>query len=442
MRRIRLAVGIVACRSHIASEYCRSLRRLWANENRWPVIIAIVVVSLIILSIVTCMVRCLCLGYSCCCTCFKCLSCCGCCHDCCDGKRNKPHKYTDKNASPFSQQYASPAMMTPASGGPPQYAQFEVGKNGLAVTKPVSEDALPPMPSWDTASKKHVLAEDEKNNVEMGDLDPATGQNVPLMTGANAASIAPPSPHEGTSPIGPRPGQGVNGNGYMGIPNRSPNNGGGYRGTPGPGYGPPSPGGMSGPPRHGSPAQFQNDGFTNQAVGGGRPPMQNQYSNNPAQRFPPQPQRQYSNTTTSSRPPYSERNYSDNSFNSNFSRGPQRGPMISPPPARMPSPGGVSGFDFGPGVASRPSPGPSPYGSGPTQGGYNRGSPAPLSYATNPPPPQPQHQQGQQQEQLAYPGYRPYQPQRPENGGANNGAWTPRALMPGREVQGWDPVPR
>jgi hypothetical protein len=53
---------------------------------------------------------------------------------------------------------------------PPQFAQFDVRKTGHAI----SEDALPPMPSWDTAQKKHVLSEEEKDAVELGELDPAT----------------------------------------------------------------------------------------------------------------------------------------------------------------------------------------------------------------------------------------------------------------------------
>jgi hypothetical protein len=97
----------------------------------------------------------------------------------------------DPYAPPARQGYQAPAPMPMMGGGlggkpePPQYAQFEVGKNGLAVdpkATALSEDALPPMPSWETAAKKHVLTEEEeKNAVELGELDPATGQKVPLM---------------------------------------------------------------------------------------------------------------------------------------------------------------------------------------------------------------------------------------------------------------------
>jgi hypothetical protein len=131
----------------------------------------------------------------------------------------------DPYMPPPRQGYQTPApMMTGAAFGgkpePPQYAQFEVGKSGLAVDPKVpglSEDALPPMPSWETATKKHVLTEEEKNAVELGELDPATGQKVPLMTGAAAAGTSmPPSPVNGHSPYG-APGQAV-GAAYSDIP--------------------------------------------------------------------------------------------------------------------------------------------------------------------------------------------------------------------------------
>ncbi|ESZ91624.1 hypothetical protein SBOR_7986 [Sclerotinia borealis F-4128] len=105
----------------------------------------------------------------------------------------------------------------PARPEPPKYAQFEVGKNGFAVdpSKTLSEDALPPMPTWDNASKVHVN-DDEKHGMgmELGELDPVTGQKMPLMTGG-VANSHPNSPAigQGESPYG-RQGQGIN-NGFM-----------------------------------------------------------------------------------------------------------------------------------------------------------------------------------------------------------------------------------
>ena len=73
---------------------------------------------------------------------------------------------------------------------PPKYAQFETGPNGMAVEpkRVVNDDALPPMPSWDSAAKKKISLEEQPGAVELGELDPVTGQRVPLMTGAGPIS--------------------------------------------------------------------------------------------------------------------------------------------------------------------------------------------------------------------------------------------------------------
>ncbi|KAM0450252.1 hypothetical protein ACHAPV_003919 [Trichoderma viride] len=54
-----------------------------------------------------------------------------------------------------------PAFSTPASHGPPQYAEFDVSKRNA--------DALPAMPSWETANSKQIVLEEE---VEMDTLPP------------------------------------------------------------------------------------------------------------------------------------------------------------------------------------------------------------------------------------------------------------------------------
>jgi hypothetical protein len=370
------------------------------------------------------------------------------------------------------QGYQAPApMMGGGLGGkpePPRFAQFEVGKSGLAVDpKPntLSEDALPPMPSWDSASKKHVLTEEEKHAVELGELDPVTGQKVPLMTGAASPAIGgPPSPVRdmNASPYGVRPGQGVGGNGYMGVAAGDPYgppaayNQNAYRGSPSPapgrgmggpgrGYGAPSP--MDGQGRGFPPPQDQyaNDGVSAAAVGYGRPQPQRQDSNDTygSRQYPPQPQRGYSDD--SSRPLNPGRQYSDPSYGSdNFQpSGPPRGPSRGPGPrgpGRMASPplNSNAGFDFGSGgqqAYSRPSPPPQQMSYGPSQGsrpspppqqgGYFGGNTAPPSYASRSPPPQ----------EPAYPGYRPYQS--PTQGGRGPPGGR------GREPpQNWDPVQR
>ncbi|KAG4436599.1 hypothetical protein IFR05_007919 [Cadophora sp. M221] len=449
-----------------------------ATYCKWPVIAAIIVVGLILLSVVTCIGR----GY---------------------------------------QGYQAPAPMMggalPAAGSPmnvaatqptpPQYAQFEVGKNGLYVEPkvvPLNEDALPPMPSWDAASKKHVPQE-EKNAVELGELDPATGQKMPLMAAAAVAGTSvPPSPDVGQahSPFGARPGAGSNG--YMGVAgdnqgqNQAAFNGNGGYGSPAPGqgrggYGGRSPQGYDGQGRgfgqdaydapeaydnqgrgYGSPAPqdsyTQNNGYDGAAAGGyGARQPQGQYPNdqysNDGRPFPP-PNRQYS--SDSSRPLGPGRQYTDRSYGSDMQaggppRGPSRGPGPNGPPRgasrgpgpndqygppRGPSrgPGGPmrtgspalnnnSGFDFGggaPSYQSRQSPPPQQgYGRPPPQSGnsgyFDNASTAAPSYASRSPPPQ----------EPAYPGYKAYQPGNQDRG-------IPQALSPGegrgREPQRWDPV--
>jgi hypothetical protein len=100
---------------------------------------------------------------------------------------------------------------------PPKYAQFETGPTGHALEpKKVNDDALPPMPSWDTAAKKRVLTEEECGAMEMGELDPKTGQQIPLMSGAAGGNSRTGSPAISPvhSPYGDRPGMNEQ-NGYM-----------------------------------------------------------------------------------------------------------------------------------------------------------------------------------------------------------------------------------
>ncbi|KAI9048351.1 hypothetical protein LZ554_008143 [Drepanopeziza brunnea f. sp. 'monogermtubi'] len=434
-----------------------------ADYCKWPVIAGIVIASLIVLSILTCIGRVCCCGASCCCACFSFLSCCDCCGDSCAGKKSKPHKHLD---DPFTNGHAAhrgyqapppmmggalpPPLTAPASGHaagtlmplasrrpePPQYAQFEVGKNGLYVepkTVELHEDALPPMPSWDGAAKKHV--EDEKNAVELQLLEPASGQKMSLAAdAATAGTSGPPSPMEG---LGNRAGK----NGYMGIAgdNYGQQNRSAYsvrHASPGPGmagqgrggYGGNPPGGYDG---HGQARGFGQDQYGQSTPGGyeaqGRgydtlpqegyadgngfgaaaaagygprnPPLRqyanNQYSTNGR----PPPNRQY--TGDSSRVMTPGRQYSDQSYGSdNFAqnvppRGPSRGPdpnggFNNGPIPRGPSrgPGPNDGYNNNP-IPRGPSRGPSPNDAynhaplprgpsrGPSGGPVNNGAPAP-----------------------------------------------------------------
>ncbi|KAI0009773.1 hypothetical protein F4779DRAFT_580666 [Xylariaceae sp. FL0662B] len=187
-----------------------------ASICKWPAIALIIVGSLIILSIVWCIVRCCCCGLSCCCQCFACLKCCGNCLGCCDPPRKKGHKYLDEPYIPphheHSLGYRPQAPMTPGySSKPavPQYAEFPSSDKKDA-------DSLPAMPSWEDAGSKKVLVEEE--SVELEPLKkPESTQNASLNAANIPQSTIPNSPinrSPNRSPYG-QPGGQVGPNGYM-----------------------------------------------------------------------------------------------------------------------------------------------------------------------------------------------------------------------------------
>ena len=80
----------------------------------------------------------------------------------------------------------------------PQYAQFDTNKG----TRKITEDSLPAMPSWDTATSKRVedFGEEHKDNVELGRLEPSIRH--PMMSHANNSSVhlrsaSPAEPYTG-----------------------------------------------------------------------------------------------------------------------------------------------------------------------------------------------------------------------------------------------------
>ncbi len=216
------------------------------TSSRYPVIAIIVVGGLIVFSVVWCIARCLCCGLSCCCECCQFFKCCGNCCGCCDPPRGKRSKYLDEPYIPPSQGYkmqppmnphfpAAVPTMTPAHTGfssgvttgvtpatshyadTPQYAEFDVSK------PKGGEDALPAMPSWESAGKKKIMLEEE-DAVELDQLKKpeASGQNAQngaLLTGAAAvlSSTSPIGSPGNHSPYGPPPGNPAN-NGYYPAP--------------------------------------------------------------------------------------------------------------------------------------------------------------------------------------------------------------------------------
>ncbi|KFY23486.1 hypothetical protein V493_05832, partial [Pseudogymnoascus sp. VKM F-4281 (FW-2241)] len=113
---------------------------------------------------------------------------------CQDMASHSPHNHEPDFPPAFAPHSGYKAPNPMMSGGTPfspapSYARFETGPNGMAIDpKPVNDDALPPMPSWDTAAKRRVSIEDQPGAVELGELDPVTGQRMPLMTGAAGAA--------------------------------------------------------------------------------------------------------------------------------------------------------------------------------------------------------------------------------------------------------------
>ncbi|KAL2870984.1 uncharacterized protein BJX67DRAFT_212434 [Aspergillus lucknowensis] len=164
---------------------------------KWPVIVGIIVGGVIILSIIACIVNCLCCGIQCC------TGCCGC---CCPSPRPKRPKYAD---DPYRHQPPPMPQMPPPNHGyqggyqapqaPPTYrgaqiARFDTPSSpGLAKT---NDDALPAMPSWDSAVTRRV--EDTNPHSDAMEMEPLNPVSRP--------------PHR--TPSAPR----TNAGGYMGPP--------------------------------------------------------------------------------------------------------------------------------------------------------------------------------------------------------------------------------
>jgi len=161
---------------------------------KWPAIIGIVIGSLIVLSVLFCIVQCLCCGYSC----MQALCCCCKCGRGGSRRRDRSSRYKDDYAhmppTPYSGYQPTPNPMT-YNG--PSTAAFDVSRK-------VNEDSLPAMPSWDNArthrfedhsQPQHNPAED----LEMGRLGPPQ-QQLQRMSGGSGYNQVPNGP---TSPMSP-----------------------------------------------------------------------------------------------------------------------------------------------------------------------------------------------------------------------------------------------
>ncbi|KAJ0419413.1 hypothetical protein BJY00DRAFT_286024 [Aspergillus carlsbadensis] len=176
---------------------------------KWPVIVGIIIGGVILLSVIACIVNCLCCGIRCC------TSCCGC---CCPSPRPKKAKYAD---DPYHHQ--PPPMPQMPQMPPPNHgyqAEYQGGYQstqalptyrGAQVARfdtpsspghsKVNEDALPAMPSWDSAVTRRV--EDttpHSESVEMEPLNPASRPphrtpSAPRMNaGMNVGGYGAPPP--------------------------------------------------------------------------------------------------------------------------------------------------------------------------------------------------------------------------------------------------------
>lgn len=118
-------------------------------------IAAIIIGSLIVLSVLWCIFSCLCCGISLCTACGKCLTCGGCCGACGSSrgrKRDAEYQAMPPTPTPYQGYQPQPGPMMYASHGP-QFATFDTGNKRSAN---IHEDSLPAMPSWDNAATRRV----------------------------------------------------------------------------------------------------------------------------------------------------------------------------------------------------------------------------------------------------------------------------------------------
>ena len=177
----------------------------------------IIIASLIVLSILFCLVRCLCCGLECCCGIFAC------CNACCPSPRNRKKergsKYADTPGSAFNPNpyHGYQPTPQPTYNSQPQYAQFDASKRGVGGGGNGNGDSLPAMPSWDNASSRRVA---DSNDMELSKMHPIEDEAKAPMLAHQA-----PNPHEDAF-VGGMPG-------YQDQASQP----GTYRGSPAPGMG-------------------------------------------------------------------------------------------------------------------------------------------------------------------------------------------------------------
>ncbi|KAL6710641.1 hypothetical protein ACN47E_007698 [Coniothyrium glycines] len=305
------------------------------NYCKWPVIVGIIVGSLILISVITCIARCICCG---------------------GGGGRSGHKrvkseptpsyptygappvnpyaqaHTDTrlpsiDTRPVNQQYRSNAMPSfgVAPTPKPERPQFATFDSTRAV---VNDDALPAMPTWKDGRDVHVAVEEQpipekRGDVEMDRLNHNGSITNSSVTGMAAVPGARRSPNSGRSPVSPI------GDSY-GFPP-------GYQNGPAPQRNSPGPYNAQEDYRRGSP------GPNSSLLAGGTYAQSQSYGHmSPAASHPqPQPYDSYSDHDQYAQPaalnnhqarhdPYDQRDYYDDHAESYHSPAPQPQPQPQP----------------------------------------------------------------------------------------------------------------
>ena len=169
--------------------------------NRWPVIVAIVIGSLILLSVLFCVARCIFCGVELCSCCVSCFTCCGCCKG--GGRRrDRPSQFKDDytRMPPTPYQGYQPAPSPMAYGGNPAAPQFATFDDPSS-RRLLNEDSLPYMPSWDAAAKRRVEDTSAPPETKNGDLEMGRMRPQSQMRGAyNSVPNPALSPHPQQQP--------------------------------------------------------------------------------------------------------------------------------------------------------------------------------------------------------------------------------------------------
>lgn len=364
----------------------------YCSVARWPVIAAIIVGGVIVISVLACVINCLCCGYQCCKSC--------CCSCCCPSPRNKNRqpKYMDDPYNqpfnqPYNQPYTQPPPMQPPPMQPPPPANepFKpspspaTGYRGAQVARfdapsspshgKFNEDALPAMPSWDNAVTRRV--EDSDPHSDAMEMEPLNAANQPPQR----------------APSAPRPSAGgFNGPSFNGSDYGHDYHDGGYHGGPAGSHG---PGYMGVPPgRTGTSSSFYPESrapdipraYTPHSPGVGSPAPMHAYDQQPYHDFSP----------ASGANPWNARSPAPRAYTPQpqyMAMGPAMSPAAEVPrpiPYRQPSPG----FGQAPmGQAFSPVDGPRPIPYRQPSPGFTQAPQAPIygamspSLPSSPPPP-------------------------------------------------------